>query len=902
MTIKRLLAGLLTVALLLPCLVGTVTTQAATAFTSWTDVEQPIFHLGLEGAGVTDGYYTHYRYFAQEIVPEASTLGGAKLALNLTAGSATVHMELRSEVNGAALVTANTNITSKGNGVNWYDVSLGEVVNVTPGNVYYLAYWLTARTESAVCIAHGKGGSYEHPAYVWQMSSGGEVTFAKDNLVAGFELITTAVSTGTTPAPTTFVAWEEEGAPVTHLGLSTATATDGNWNNYRYIAQEFVPKSANLYGAKVAVNLTKGDATFHVEIRSEVNGAALAQNDVTVTSQGNGRYWYDLPLKNKLTVTPKQTYYLVYYLVERDPGAVCIAYGSDLGAGGATHPGYTWQMSDGGDVTFNAGSKYLTFCFGIYDVALKEEYEPFDSHTLIATGICHLGLSTANSSDPQWNNYRYIAQQFVPEQENYYGARIALNLSKGNATVHAEIRKEVNGSPLYSTDVDIVSKGNKATWYALDFGQKMTVTPGERYFLVYYLTARDVDSACVVYGTHIGTNNAVHPGYVWALSGGSNNFTDDTKRLIFGFEMIADQSEFVGTFGDVDEDDTVSSADALEVLKAVVGNVTLTAHQTTQADVDSDQSVSSVDALYVLKKVVGKIEEFPAVGKFYQGLANEVDAQIETIGDITKDNYHDKRALLKNTRQAYDMLPNASQALVTKLDVLDAAQAQWDLVKSQADTLKILFVGNSSTYFNDMPVMFSQIANANGKDVETYSVTLGGRKLIDYMVEDETTLQLKALLAEHSFDICFLQEQTTYPALNYTDYTRGLEYVMNMIGDKADRFIFYATLPRKEGQPELAANNWTPETMNQAVLSGVQKAAQTYGATCSAAGSSILYVMQNYPEINLHDTDLAHPSYRGSCLMTLTHYYTVFGEFPTDTSMLVLSNSEVAAFRATVCR
>ncbi|MBR6548173.1 MAG: hypothetical protein IKT68_01385, partial [Clostridia bacterium] len=281
MIIKCLLAGLLTVAMLLTCLVGTVTTQAATAFTSWTDVEQPIFHLGLEGASVTDGYYTHYRYFAQEIVPEASTLGGAKLALNLTAGTATVHMELRSEVNGTALATANTNITSKGDGVNWYDVSLGEVVNVTPGNVYYLVYWLTARTEGAVCIVHGKTVSNPaNPAYVWQMSSGGEVTFAKSGIVAGFELITTAVSTGTTPAPTTFVAWEEEGTPVTHLGLSTATTTDGNWNNYRYIAQEFVPESADLYGAKVAVNLTQGSATFHVEIRSAVNGTALAQNDV----------------------------------------------------------------------------------------------------------------------------------------------------------------------------------------------------------------------------------------------------------------------------------------------------------------------------------------------------------------------------------------------------------------------------------------------------------------------------------------------------------------------------------------------------------------------------------------------------------------------------------------------
>ena len=64
-------------------------------------------------------------------------------------------------------------------------------------------------------------------------------------------------------------------------------------------------------------------------------------------------------------------------------------------------------------------------------------------------------------------------------------------------------------------------------------------------------------------------------------------------------------------YGDVDGDGKISAADALEVLKAVVGNVTLTDEQKVLADVDGDQKVSSVDALTILKKVVGKIDKFP---------------------------------------------------------------------------------------------------------------------------------------------------------------------------------------------------------------------------------------------------------------------------------------------------
>ncbi len=65
-------------------------------------------------------------------------------------------------------------------------------------------------------------------------------------------------------------------------------------------------------------------------------------------------------------------------------------------------------------------------------------------------------------------------------------------------------------------------------------------------------------------------------------------------------------------YGDVDGDGKVSAADALEVLKAVVGNVTLTDEQKVLADVDGDEKTSSDDALHILKKVVGKIDRFPA--------------------------------------------------------------------------------------------------------------------------------------------------------------------------------------------------------------------------------------------------------------------------------------------------
>lgn len=43
-----------------------------------------------------------------------------------------------------------------------------------------------------------------------------------------------------------------------------------------------------------------------------------------------------------------------------------------------------------------------------------------------------------------------------------------------------------------------------------------------------------------------------------------------------------------------------------------------------------------------------------------------------------------------------------------------------------------LFIGNSYTYYNDMPKLFETLCRENGKDVTAYSVTKGGRELRRY--------------------------------------------------------------------------------------------------------------------------------------------------------------------------
>lgn len=75
--------------------------------------------------------------------------------------------------------------------------------------------------------------------------------------------------------------------------------------------------------------------------------------------------------------------------------------------------------------------------------------------------------------------------------------------------------------------------------------------------------------------------------------------------------MISNVSASVTVYGDIDGNGVVSSSDALEILKGVVGKRFITGTESTYADVDGDSSISANDALLILKKVVDKIKIFP---------------------------------------------------------------------------------------------------------------------------------------------------------------------------------------------------------------------------------------------------------------------------------------------------
>ena len=219
--------------------------------------------------------------------------------------------------------------------------------------------------------------------------------------------------------------------------------------------------------------------------------------------------------------------------------------------------------------------------------------------------------------------------------------------------------------------------------------------------------------------------------------------------------------------------------------------------------------------------------------------------------------------------------------------------------------MNILFIGNSYTYFSDLPALFASLCRANGQEVRVDSVTCGGRRLYenlnefcnDFNPDDGYSKKISELVEEVEYDVLFLQEQSCLPILNPQMFFAGVVGLSTVIG--AWRTILYATWGRADGSDTLTHYGWTRQSMTEGLYASYCQAAEIAHAEVSPVGLCFAAIVEAHPEIDLYDPDKSHPSYAGTCVAALCHYKTLFGEMPADLSAFAL-DSEVAAKLAAV--
>jgi hypothetical protein len=202
--------------------------------------------------------------------------------------------------------------------------------------------------------------------------------------------------------------------------------------------------------------------------------------------------------------------------------------------------------------------------------------------------------------------------------------------------------------------------------------------------------------------------------------------------------------------------------------------------------------------------------------------------------------------------------------------------------------MKILFIGNSYTFYHEMPKLFEALCRANGKDVEVDSVTKGGRKLYENLASgDENNAKILELLETEHYDVLFLQEHSCGPLLAEERFISAVGELKALVG--ADRTILYETWGRKTGSKTLDEHSWTSEQMFEDIIAAYKKCAEVNGAELSRVGECFKALLSE-SDAELYTEDLSHPSLFGSSVAALSHYKTVFGEYPKTTEPLDLGD------------
>ncbi len=194
----------------------------------------------------------------------------------------------------------------------------------------------------------------------------------------------------------------------------------------------------------------------------------------------------------------------------------------------------------------------------------------------------------------------------------------------------------------------------------------------------------------------------------------------------------------------------------------------------------------------------------------------------------------------------------------------------------KARPVRVLFIGNSYTYVNNLPEIFRALARAGGGgQVETVMAAPGGWRLKDHWDKGDA----RRILREGRFDFVVLQEQSQLGTIIY------FEGRPRVGSDEAFRPVaahwtaearvagaapvFYLTWPRQAAPGDQAA-------LNHAYL----RAGAENGARVAPAGIAWAEVLKGHPEIGLYGDDGSHPSPAGSYLAACAIYAAIFDREP----------------------
>lgn len=192
--------------------------------------------------------------------------------------------------------------------------------------------------------------------------------------------------------------------------------------------------------------------------------------------------------------------------------------------------------------------------------------------------------------------------------------------------------------------------------------------------------------------------------------------------------------------------------------------------------------------------------------------------------------------------------------------------------------MHVLFIGNSYTFYNDMP---EQVAALAASDVGAEHVT------VERHVEGGCSLErhfhvtgAPERLDRGGYDVVILQEASTRPLHNAKEFR---DYAMRLAERATSRVLLYETWAR-EKRSDVYGAKWSggdPKSMMATVRERYAALGGELGVDVVPVGTAWERALKQDPTLVLHDEDLHHASPLGSHLAAAVFFAWLTGRDPT---------------------
>lgn len=184
------------------------------------------------------------------------------------------------------------------------------------------------------------------------------------------------------------------------------------------------------------------------------------------------------------------------------------------------------------------------------------------------------------------------------------------------------------------------------------------------------------------------------------------------------------------------------------------------------------------------------------------------------------------------------------------------------------DTVRVLFVGNSYIYYNNLPQMVSLLSDSLNTKIICKKSTYGGSTLGDHW-NSRKGLRTRQILEEQKFDIVIIQDNSMWPLEHADSVFMFGKLLCDLIKSKNAVPYLYNTWSREA----------TPETQG-AINKVYQLLASETNAVLVPIGDVWAEAKKQKPDIQLYFNDGSHPSALGTFLIALGFVKKITGSIP----------------------